>query len=148
MEIKQLDQTYIDDVYAISSRVFMHDFPEYRPGVAEAYVNLYFTKDFFRKLFKSRLNCLMGAFESNKLVGFVCAKGDLGGVLFIDLLFIDELFRNKGVGIRLLKEIEDWALANYFHYIWLFTEAKKNIEYYKKGVLLYWNAQKIMVWRE
>lgn len=137
MEIKQLDQTYIDDVHAITSRIFMRDFPEYGPGVSEAYVALYFTKDYFKELFKSRLNCLMGAFENDKLVGFVCAKGDLGGVLFVDLLFIDELFRNKGVGIALIKQIESWALTNFFHYIWLFTESKKNIEYYKKRGFYY-----------
>lgn len=79
MEIKLLDKTYIDAIYSISSTVLMQDFPEYKPQVAKIYAQKYFNKAYFRKFLRSNKNCIIGAFEQERLIGIVVIRGDFGG---------------------------------------------------------------------
>lgn len=115
----------------------MQDFPEYKPKVAKIYAQRFFNKTYYRKFLRSKKNCIMGAFENEKLVGIVVIKGDFGGVIFLELLLIDVHFRGRGIGMRLLKETEEWALSHQYHYMWLCTESNKNIEFYKRRGFVY-----------
>lgn len=51
-------------------------------------------------------------------------------------------FRGEGIGTKLIEELDKWALANKFHYIYLNTETDKNIEFYKKRGFRYVGIQK------
>jgi ribosomal protein S18 acetylase RimI-like enzyme len=51
-------------------------------------------------------------------------------------------YRNNGIGTALLKETEHWALNNLYHYLWLFTESNKNIDFYKHKGFTYVGVHK------
>jgi len=100
--------------------------------VAEIYGKHIFSKRYFREFVKGGTSVCHGAFDDRKLIGFFCERGDNGGVVYLDFLFMRKEQRRKGIGSSLLEKAEEWALSHKYHYLWLFTESENNIAYYQK----------------
>lgn len=126
----------IDKAAEIVSTALQEDFPTYKKETILAYRRGLFSKKGFRKFFKNKENIMLGAYDGN-LIGFIGLKTEYGGVIFIDWLAVKKGFRGKGIGGTLLQHAEKWALANKFHYLYLFTETAKNMEFYKKRGFTY-----------
>ena len=133
MEYKILPLTVADipEIFLLSSKIVGKDFPEYSPEVAKIYSEDYFSKNHYEKILKDDTNCILGVKDKGKIIAIIVLKGEYGGVLFIDLLAVEEKHRDNGIGLKLLQEAENWALGHKYHYLWLFTESGKNIEFYK-----------------
>lgn len=144
MEYKILPLTIADipEIFSLSSIIFGKDFPQYSPKVAKIYSEGYFSKNYYEKLLKNDANCILGLMDEGKIIAIAVLKGEYGGVLFVDLLMVEEKYRSKGIGSKLLQESENWALKHNYHYLWLFTESEKNIEYYKHRGFTYVGVHK------
>lgn len=128
---RKLGPKDLSSIYNLSSTVFLSDFPTYSPKTAKIYGNHIFTKNYYKKVLSTRKNLILGAFIEKKLAGFICLKSEIGGVVYIDVLFIGKDYRKKGIGTKLLGLGEIWALQHKNHYLWLDTETPSNIEFYK-----------------
>lgn len=72
--------------------------------------------------------------DKNKIAGIVI--GDFkGGVVFVDEFIIEETYRNKGVGRKLMSKVFSYSKQNKGHKIYLFTglEWPSNFFYKKLG---------------
>lgn len=72
--------------------------------------------------------------DKNNIVGIVF--GDFkGGVVFVDEFIVEEKYRNKGVGRKLMNKVFSYAKQNKAHKIYLFTgiEWPSNFFYQKLG---------------
>lgn len=114
----------------ISISLKQQDFP-YKQKTNLAYCRIY-NKAHFAKFLSKDDRVIFGVYQGPKLAGVIAIMQEDGGVLRIDWLVIKKEFRGMGLGTLLLKKSEEWALAHKLHYEYLFTEADKNIEFYKK----------------
>lgn len=130
--IEQLSLDSLTSITDIINRVLQDDFPEYPKRVSDIYRKHIYNKKYYRKLIKNKDNVVFGVIINQQVVGIIAIKADYGGVAYIDWLAVKKEHRNKGLGSILLKQVEKWALNNYFHFLYLFTETKKNMDYYKK----------------
>lgn len=129
--VKKLTLEYIPEIIKMIHTAIAHDFPPYSPKIIKSLYKIYDEKC-FNKIVNSKYSIILGAFINNKLVGFLTIKDDFGGVAILEWLIVDKDYRNIGVGKTLLDTAEKWALENYFHYMYLYTETDKNVKYYKK----------------
>lgn len=126
-------KTSIEDIQEITniiSKTLLHDFP-YKKETIKAYRKI-FNKKYFTEFIKHKKNFILGAYKKNDLVGIIAIKPDFGGVLYIDWLAVKKENRGEGIGSILLQKTDEWALKHKFHYIYLFTETDRNINYYEK----------------
>jgi len=129
---KKLNLKDVPEIYALSSTVFVNDFPTYSPKTAKIYGIHIFNQAYYEKFLSKKKNLIIGTFVKKKLIGFIALKSEEGGVVYIDILFISKDYRGKGIGSKLLELGEKWALEYKNHYLWLLTETPSNIEFYKK----------------
>lgn len=118
------------DASALTSKILKEDFPEYSPKVAAIYGEKYFGKKRLRDMLKHKTNHFYGVRDNNELIALMVLKGDFGGVAYIKLLLIKREYRRQGIGSALLHMAETWAIKHNHHYLWLFTESSKNIDFY------------------
>lgn len=140
--IRRLSFDKIKGVAQIVAKVLEDDFPEYEPRVSLIYRKHIFNTKYFFKLHRKKSNIIFGAFAKNELVGIIVVIGDFGGVAFIDWLAVKKQYRYLGIAKALLKATENWLLEHYYHNMYLYTESKKNIEYYKRRGFEYVGVRK------
>ncbi len=136
-KIISLDTKDVFEVSFLAAKILREDFPEYSPKVANIYGKKYFSEKRLRDLLKHKTNHIYGVKDNNKLIAFIILKGDYGGVLYLDLLAVKKEYRGLGIGKKLLNVSEKWALKHKHHYLWLFTESSKNIDFYKHNGFIY-----------
>lgn len=129
-KISKLSKHDVSQMVALTLDILKTDFP-YKEETINAYCKI-FNQKYFEDLLEDEKNVIFGASDNDKLVGFIVAKGDFGGVIYVDLLGVYKNYRGKGLGLRLIEAVEKWALSHKYHYFWLYTETEKNIEFYKK----------------
>ena len=127
----------ISEASVLSSKMLKEDFPEYSPKVATIYGEKYFSKKHLRDMLKHKTNHMYGIKNNNGLIAFIVLKGDFGGVLYIELLLVKREYRRQGIGNALLNMAVKWALHHKYHYLWLFTESSKNIDFYTHNGFTY-----------
>lgn len=122
-------------VTALVHQAMREDFP-YKPETVASYINEYNEEYFVRVMGKER-NLIFGAYDTDELIGIIIVKPEIGGVAYIDWLVVKKQYRENGIGSELLKKVDAWALSEKYHYLYLFTETDKNIEFYKKRGFTY-----------
>jgi len=87
----------------------------------------------------SRVKLFLYKTSSSKLAGFafcnICSGLESGGdYLWINEIYVDELFRGQGIGEEMLKYIENWSLNNDILYLSCITSKSNNSSknFYKK----------------
>jgi len=86
--------------------------------------------------------------ESSDRFSFVALKGDTfigcssglayknggnySGWFFLTDLFVEKEYRSKGLGAKLLKSIEEQAVAVGLKHIWLWTSGEKALRFYER----------------
>ena len=68
--------------------------------------------------------------NGNVIGGIIC--GTYGGWMYIDILWVDDSYRGKGVGSRLLLEAEKEAVRRGCHHVHVDTMSWQAPEFYKK----------------
>jgi GNAT superfamily N-acetyltransferase len=132
----------VPEIYSLVTQSYKEDFPEFSPEVANIYATKFHNEKHFRDFLKHDINHIFGARDNNTLVAFIVLKGDFGGVVFIDFFIVKKDYRNRHIGTKLLHQAELWALEHAYHYLWLFTESEKNINYYKQNGFRYVGVHK------
>lgn len=79
---------------------------------------------------KNRLNWLMHN-EQKDLIGVLTADL-LWDWIYIDELWVDESLRGKGLGIKLINEVENYATKKNLVSLWLWTQSWQAAEFYMK----------------
>ncbi len=128
--IKNIKSTELNRVVTIVKQSLKEDFPEYQLRTIPAYQNI-FNRKYFKELLKKKSN-ILGAYVRKNLVGFIAVRGEYGGVVYCDWFVVMKKFRRQGIGNRLLKAGELWSIKHNYHCIYLHTESRKNIEYYRR----------------
>lgn len=118
-----------------------NDFGHYQKRTVVAYKKLSDIK-YYTKVLQRKSAITLGAFEKNKLIGFISLENKDGGVGFVEWFIVDKVYRGKGIGTALMNRLEKEALRKYYHYLYLYTETRKNIEFYKKRGFAYVGLQK------
>lgn len=133
--VKPIEEKDVKSISKLISNALEADFP-YKKDTVKAYQKM-FGEAYFAKIFSEKKNCILGAFDNDKLIGAVVIKPDIGGVAYVDWLVVGNAYRGAGVGSALLSEMESWLLNNKYHYVYLFTETDKNIKFYEKRGFIY-----------
>lgn len=131
--IKKINSTDFNRVVEIVKESLKKDFPEYQLRTSLASQKI-FNLQYFKELLKKKNN-ILGAYMEKNLIGFLAIRTDYGGVAYYDWFVMMKKFRCQGIGTRLLKAGEQWAIKHYYHYyhsVYLHTESQKNIDYYLK----------------
>lgn len=137
-KILSLSAKDVPELFSLSSKILKEDFPAYSPKTANIYATKYFSEKRLRDMLKHRINHVYGVRDDKKkLVACMTLKGEFGGVVFIDLLAVKKEYRGFGIATKLLATAGQWALAHKHHYLWLFTESDKNIDFYKHNGFSY-----------
>ncbi len=129
--IHPLTLNELPTICAIVHRGIREDFTMYDEKIRQIYIRR-FGRRFYRQLIAKKGNVVLGGFVGDELVGVLGIKGDFGGAAFLDWLIVKRKFRSRGIGTALLSAGEKWALENKYHYLYFYTETRKNIDFYKK----------------
>ena len=116
---KRLNKNHTNDFLNLLNDVLTSDFPEYQLKTAQEYKKLY-GKKWFKEEIKKKKNYFLGAFDKKTLIGVISFIGQPGGFGSVSWLFIDKKYRSQGVGISLLKKLEQWLTKNNFHGYFLY----------------------------
>lgn len=135
--ISVLSKENIDEITAIVLDSLKEDFPQYKSDTIRAYSKSVFNKKYFVQILNEKKNAIIGAIADKKLIGLIVIKVEYGGVFFIDWLVVKKGYRKSGIGSLLIEETAKWAIINKYHYGYLFTESKSNINFYKKRGFIY-----------
>lgn len=71
------------------------------------------------------LDTVMIAYENNEPVGCGCFKKFDVGIVEIKRMFVTKVHRGKGIGAKILYELEKWALEMGYHFTVLETGIKQ-----------------------
>jgi ribosomal protein S18 acetylase RimI-like enzyme len=141
IKIENLKIHDLDEFFTLFKELIETDFP-YPPAVRKIDLTKNFNKEVFKRRITAKGAPVFLAKLKDQIVGFVVPSDDWGGVVRIQWLGVKKEFRKMGIASELLQEVERWALDNHFHCIYLYTETKDNIEFYKKHGFEYIGLQK------
>src|SRR3989338_1976215 len=144
IKIKKLKQKDLPQFLSLFQTVLSEDFPEYQPKVSKIYQEHIFNQKYFKKFIKKKTNCILGAFDGKKIIGFLVMYGHSGGVVEFNWLAVNKNYRKKGIGTKLIAEGEKWSLKNKFHYVFFHTENMEYVEFYKRKGYEHLGLQKKM----
>ena len=139
--IRPMKRSEIPTLSLLLKTILHEAFTFYKQETRNVYER-FFTEKELMKLSRKKKTVLLGAFDKEKLIGFCILVDKDGGVGFVEWLAISPEYRGKGIGPRLLKDIQKYALKKKFHYIFLYTETEKNIEFYKRQGFEYVGLQR------
>ncbi len=133
VQIEQLTEKELDKFYNLFSKLIKSEFPDLTEKIVHYILNnkRAWTKSSYKYSFKIGGRILLGAFESEKLVGIVDAWLPFGGVSFLNWLLVDGTYQRQGIGRKLLKELENIFKKHGGHSIYIYT-AERNIPFYQK----------------
>jgi len=84
---------------------------------------------------KTNKKCIFCAYMGNKLVGNIIVKNTDTSILEIKNIYVDKNWRKKGIGTKLLKYVEDYAIKR--GYKWIKVEVpcseKECVDFFKKN---------------
>lgn len=123
--IRSLSEVDMPLLKAIYSQSIQRDFPEFSQGIRD------FLTTGRYEAFSMSLPIKLGAFDGEKLAGFLLADKHFGGVVYVMWLAIAKDYQKKGIGTKLLAEIEKIALGVGAHQLLLET-FERDIDFYKK----------------
>jgi len=131
-QIEILKLNRFDKFYKKAKELVVKQYKDYPLWVRKYYWKIHFDPEKLKTGIKDGAKIILLALVDNKIVGFfLLSIGKLGDTDLMWLI-IDSEYRRKGLGTKLLEEAEKIALDNKSHFMFLYTENKANIEFYKK----------------
>lgn len=105
-------------------------FDEYSKNTIFYFIKGTNQEDLLKKL-KEEWTILV-AFSKSRPVGIIMANKPYGGVIYCDVLLVDENFQKKGIGSRLLEEFENISKRKGVHNIRVESE-ERDLPFYEKN---------------
>lgn len=123
-----------DKFYQFAHDFILEQFLDYSPKLREKYFEIEFEPKEVKKMLKRGEKVVFLAWSEGKMVGFTTVDINFkkGGCAWIQWLGVDNQFRRFGIGGELLRAVEKVALKQKCHFIIVYTENTKNVEFYKK----------------
>ncbi len=97
-----------------------------------------FNRDFFRKKyanFEIDNFVVYAKGKKGEFLGGICGyifEGEKAAWCYVDYAWVSEKMRRHGIGTKLFKELERYALSKHCAYIQLFTWKYQAVDFYKK----------------
>lgn len=102
-------------------------FPDYSNRIKDFFVSEKYVE------IMMKLPLKLGAFDKEKLVGYLLADKHFGGVIFTFWLAVIPSYQRKGVGKKLLKRIEEIGHEQGVHALYLHSDARHVGYYISRG---------------
>lgn len=138
-KVEPLKLEDFDKFYRFSHDFILEQYLDYSPKLREKYFEIEFEPKEVKKMLKNGEKVVFLAWSEGKIIGFTTVDINFkkGGCAWVQWLGVDKKFRRFGAGTELLKAVEEVAVKQKCHFLILWTESKKNIEYYlKRGYYL------------
>lgn len=130
--VKKLNPKDFDRFYNFASDFILNRYQDYPPEVRKKYLEQDLDKkQLVEDIEKGNAQVLV-AFSAGGIVGFAVLGFERGGAVHIQWLAVDEKYRGHGIGSQLLVLSEEVAKEHKCHFVILWTESEKNIEFYQK----------------
>lgn len=120
-ELTDGDKPAFDKIFA---ETVFEEFPEYSEKTRKWFI----AEKYRDQMFTAGIR--FGAFDGNKLVGYLVGPSPHGGVQYIYWLAVVHASQRKGNGKRLLTFVQDWALGQGVHKLQLQTD-ERNLPFYQ-----------------
>lgn len=141
-KIEQLKIEGFENFYVFAKDFIFNQFLDYSPQLRVYWWRVDFEKDSLRKKLAGGENTVLLGKVGKEIVGFSLINYGPGGGVHLSWMGVDERYRGQGIGSAFLRETEKLALRHYSHFIYLWTENDRNIEFYKKRGFYYVGVQR------
>jgi len=135
-KIKPAKEKDLPDFFAFFKNALNKEFPEYKKKTKEYMLDYGYSPKRIKKGLKTGGWQLFLAFVGKKIVGFLLARIQFGGVAWGEWLAVDEKYQGKGIGSALLKTWEKQVLRNGAHQLQFITFLEEFPFYQKRGFIL------------
>ena len=135
-KIKRAKEEDLPAFFAFFKNALDREFPEYKRKTKEYMPDYGYSLERIRKGLKTGGWQLFLAFVGKKIVGFLLARIQFGGVAWGEWLAVDNKHQGKGIGSTLLKSWEEQALKDGAHQLQFITFLKESSFYQKRGFVL------------
>ena len=132
VKINQLRLDNFEKFYSFAKDFVLNQFLDYPSRVRRIYWEKEFNRTDLRKKIKKGQARILTAIVEAEIVGFGLLEIDNLGGIYLSWLCVDKGFRGKGIGSSLLERVDKLALQRKCHFIYLYTENGRNIDFYKK----------------
>ena len=139
--VRKLIQKDLPQLVELLNKTLDEAFIHYQKRTRQAYKRLSDIK-YYTRVLNRKTSIALGAFAKGKILGFISLESKDGGVGLVEWFIVDKSYRGKGLGTALMARLEKEAISKYYHHIFLYTETKKNIEFYKRRGFEYVGLQK------
>ena len=129
--IKRITPEDLNKFFNFFRQTVVAEFPEYSKKKLEYIIKKGWNKKTYRDALRHNNRFILAAWNENKIVAILDAEQPFLGVCFCSWLMVDHKFQKKGLGTKLLKELEKAASKKGVHMIYLYAY-KHNVPYYKK----------------
>lgn len=106
-------------------------FCEYSEETRKYFVEKDYDEWWIKKSVSEKSKYVYIATHDSKIVGYILYGKVYGGVSMASWIAVSPPFQSKGIGKKLMKLWEDWAVENEAHSLQLWTK-DKNITFYEK----------------
>ena len=131
-EIKEVEASNLEQFLDFAKKFILNQFFDYPQNVRNAYWKYDFNRENLLKQIEKDEADIFVAIVDKKIVGFSVVDFYYGGQAHMKWIGILEDYRGEGIGTALLLKIEENLKKHYCHFITIWTETKKNVEFYKK----------------
>lgn len=130
--IQKLKLADFDQFYTFARDFVLRKYLDFPPAVRRGYWRSEFDKAGLKEAIQEGEIIILLAVADQKIIGFTYLTFETGGGAILQWLVVDKDYRGQGVGSQLLSEAEIITKKKKNHFLYLWTESQKNIDYYKK----------------
>lgn len=132
IKIERLKAKDYGNFFPFAKRMLLREFVDYPPRVRRLHLRRFFERTGLEKDLKSGWDVILVAKVEGKVAGFLYLGYNFGGGAQLIWLGVTKSSRQKGIGTTLLGRAEKLVLARKCHFLYLYTESKRNVRFYKK----------------
>lgn len=131
-KVERLEIVDFARFYRFAKDFVLDRYLDYPAAVRRKYLETDLERKQLRKAVKKKETVGLTAVLKGKVIGFAVLNFQRGGAVHIQWLAVDQKYRDQGVGSQILKEVEVVAKERKCHFMILWTESRKNIDFYQK----------------
>lgn len=132
VQISMLKVSKWEEFYGLFRRMLLNDFPAFPQEAKKYYLEGQFSSKRFKRAFLKKWQRVYLAKKNNKIIGFLEAADDEGGVSFLNWIWVKSAFRNQGIGKKLMKRWERDSRRLKFHKLSTLTINRDNVSFYQR----------------
>jgi ribosomal protein S18 acetylase RimI-like enzyme len=131
--IRRITTNDLDPFYDFFKKTVSTEFPEYSPKAKEYIFSRGWNKERYESFLNNQNRFILGAWYGEKLTAILDAELPFMGVCFCSWIMVDRQFQKKGIGTKLLRQLEEEMRQRHAHMIFLYASSHNNSYYEKLG---------------